>query len=75
MVFTSPVLLAKIFRFRRRPNHLYKLAPSRPARGALAIVTNVGRDAVDAAASARRASFFVSDARSVQTNGAKAGFV
>jgi hypothetical protein len=29
MVFTSPVLLAKIFRFPRRANHLYKLAPSR----------------------------------------------
>jgi hypothetical protein len=34
---------------------LLQLRPSHPARGALAIVTNVGRDAVDAAASARKA--------------------
>jgi hypothetical protein len=33
---------AKIFRFRRRANHLYRFAPSRSARRALAIVTNVG---------------------------------
>jgi hypothetical protein len=31
-----------------RVNHLYKLAPSRSDRGALAIVTDVERDAVDA---------------------------
>jgi hypothetical protein len=31
-----------------RANHLYKPAPSRLTRGALAIVTNAGRDAVDA---------------------------
>jgi hypothetical protein len=37
-----PVPASKIFRFRRRANHLYKLAPSCPERGALAIVTNVG---------------------------------
>ena len=41
---------AKIFRFTRRANHLYKFGPSHPTRGALAIVTNAGRDAVDAAA-------------------------
>ena len=46
-----PVLLAKIFPFTRRANHLYKLAPSRPTEGRIAIVTDAGRDAVDAAAS------------------------
>src|SRR6266850_1346374 len=35
-------LFQKILRFRRRANHLYKLAPSRPAEGRFAIVTNVG---------------------------------
>src|SRR5450631_1274873 len=30
----SPVPLAKIFRFTRRANHLYKFAPSHPTRGA-----------------------------------------
>src|SRR6202035_1693291 len=51
----SPVPFAKIFAFTRRANHLYKFAPSHPTRGALAIVTNAGRGAVDAAAlSARR---------------------
>jgi len=39
---------AKIFRFPRRANHLYKFAPSRPTEGRLAIVTDAGRDAVDA---------------------------
>src|SRR5882757_9954473 len=41
----------KIFRFRRRANHLYKLAPSRPTEGRIRIVRDAGRDAVDAAAS------------------------
>ena len=45
--FIYPVLFAKIFRFRRRANHLYKLAPSRLTEGRLAIVTNARRDAVD----------------------------
>src|SRR5713226_5542748 len=40
--------LQKIFRFPRRANHLYKLGPSRPTEGRLAIVTDAGRDAVDA---------------------------
>jgi hypothetical protein len=40
--------LRKIFRFPRRANHLYKLAPSCSVRGALAIVTDVERDAMDA---------------------------
>jgi hypothetical protein len=44
----SPVLLRKIFRFPRRANHLYQLAPSRSSRGAARDVTNAGRDAVDA---------------------------
>ena len=43
-----PALFAKIFRFPRRANHLYKLAPSRPTEGRFAIVTDAGRDAVDA---------------------------
>ena len=51
---TCPALSEKIFRFRRRANQRYQLAPSRPARGALRNVTNVGRDEVDAAALARR---------------------
>ena len=37
-----PVWVAKIFRFRRRANQFYQLAPSRSERGALAIVTDVG---------------------------------
>src|ERR1700736_2045062 len=32
--FGCPVPLAKIFRFTRRANHLYKFAPSHPTRGA-----------------------------------------
>ena len=43
-----PVPSIKISRLSRRANHLYKLAPSRSNRGALAIVTDVERDAVDA---------------------------
>jgi hypothetical protein len=43
-----PAPFAKIFRFPRRANHLYKLAPSRPTEGRHAIVTAAGRDAVDA---------------------------
>jgi hypothetical protein len=49
------VLRRKIFRFRRRANHRYKLAPSRPARGAYRDRHGRwARDAVDAAASARQ---------------------
>jgi hypothetical protein len=45
-----PALFAKIFLFSSDPNH--RLIPSRPVpqRGRLAIVTNAGRDAVDAEA-------------------------
>jgi len=43
-----PAPLRKIFRFPRRANHRYKLAPSCSDRGALAIVTDVEQDAVDA---------------------------
>jgi hypothetical protein len=46
-----PVWFAKRFRFARRANQTYKLRRPVPGRGALAIVTNVGRDAVDAVAS------------------------
>jgi hypothetical protein len=45
-----PVLSQKILRLTCRANHLYKLARSVSIRGALAIVTNVGRNAVDALA-------------------------
>src|SRR6266700_5171747 len=41
-------------RLTRRANQRYQLAPSHPPRGALAIVTNAGGDAVDAAALARK---------------------
>src|SRR6476620_12619132 len=51
---TCPALPQKIFRFRRRENQFYQLAPSHPPRGALAIVTNAGWDAVDATAPARK---------------------
>src|SRR3981081_1611090 len=44
-----------IFRFRRRANHLYKLARPTRQEGRIAIVTNAGWDAVDAAGAARRA--------------------
>ena len=44
----------KIFRFRRRANQFYQLAPSHPLKGALAIVTNAGWDAMDAAALVRK---------------------
>jgi hypothetical protein len=50
-----PVLACKISRYACRANHLYKLAPSHPKEGRLAIVTNARWDAVDAAASARLA--------------------
>ena len=41
---TNPVPLAKIFRFSRRANHLYKLARLPPDQeGRFAIVTDVGR--------------------------------
>jgi hypothetical protein len=46
--------LSKIFRFRRRANQFYQLAPSFPGkRGGSRVVTNAGSDAVDATASAR----------------------
>jgi hypothetical protein len=37
-----PALIRKIFRFTRRANHLYKLAPSHPTEGRIAIVTDAG---------------------------------
>jgi hypothetical protein len=45
-----PVPLAKTIRFCRRANQFYQLAPSHPQEGRIAIVTNAGWDAVDAAA-------------------------
>ena len=41
---TCPVLLAKIFRFRRRANHLYRFARLGPHEGRIAIVTDVGHE-------------------------------
>jgi hypothetical protein len=53
----SPVLPAKIFRFARRANHLYKPPPSRlDKRGGSRSSRNAGRDAVDADGAARRAA-------------------
>ena len=54
-----PVLSKKIFRLTCRANHPYKLAPSHPNEGRVAIVTNVamrcgGRRARDRRARARR---------------------
>src|SRR5450631_3604147 len=46
----SPVPFAKIFRFTRRANHLYKFAHPTPQEGRIMIVTNAGWVAVDAAA-------------------------
>jgi len=46
-----PVPWRKIFRLTRRANHFYNFVHPVSIRGALAIVTNVGWDAVDAAAS------------------------
>ena len=43
-----PVLFEKIFRFARRANHLYKPARLVSKVGRLAIVTDAGRDAMDA---------------------------
>ena len=40
--FFCPALLAKIFRFHRRANHLYKLAHPGPQEGRIMIVTVVG---------------------------------
>jgi hypothetical protein len=64
----SPVPFEKIFRFRRRANHRYRLAHPVPLRGALAIVTNVGagcggRGSVRRAAGLRGGLWPVSDQR------------
>jgi hypothetical protein len=48
---TRPVVLEKIFRFHARPNHRYQLAHPPRQEGRIAIVTDAGLDAVDAAAS------------------------
>jgi hypothetical protein len=45
-----PALIRKIFRFAPDPNQIYIHCRLVPIEGRLAIVTNAGRDAVDAAA-------------------------
>ena len=47
---TCPAPFRKIFPFRRRAKHLYPLAYPIPKEGRIAIVTDAGWDAVDAAA-------------------------
>src|SRR5712664_4841847 len=46
-----PAPFAKIFLFRLYPNHIYIARRLVPLEGRIAIVTDAGRDAVDAAAS------------------------
>jgi hypothetical protein len=70
-----PVLLAKIFRLVCRANQFYQLAPSFPGkRGGSRVVTDVGWDAVDAAALARsgdrRAGLSRERTAGARTNGA-----
>jgi hypothetical protein len=43
-----PVPIAEIIPFRAHPNHFYKPAVSSHQEGRLAIVTDAGRDAMDA---------------------------
>jgi hypothetical protein len=50
---TRPVPSSKIFRCRGTPNHPYIHGRLVPSEGRLAIVTNAGRDAVDATALGR----------------------
>ena len=46
-----PAPFAKIFRFPFHPNQIYIVSRPTPLEGRIAIVTDAGRDAVDAAAS------------------------
>jgi hypothetical protein len=46
--FACPALFAKIFWFSEDPNHFYIRCRPVPQEGRLAIVTDAGRDAVDA---------------------------
>jgi hypothetical protein len=46
--FICPVLFAKIFRFVDSPNQIYIPRHPAPTKGRFAIVTDVGRDAMDA---------------------------
>jgi hypothetical protein len=48
---TRPASSEKTFRFRRRANHRYHFAHPPRQEGRIAIVTDAGLDAVDAAAS------------------------
>jgi hypothetical protein len=68
-------LVAKIFPFSPDPNHFYIPRRLTPHEGRIAIVTDAGWDAVDAAALARdgvAGRFTVSDHRASKTNGAEA---
>jgi len=70
-------MLSKIFLFARDPNHIHILPVSSLNEGRIAIVTDVGWDAVDAAASARnrccRAGLQACEqSNGAQTNGAEA---
>jgi hypothetical protein len=49
-LFGCPAPFAKIFPFRPDPNHFYIPHRLVPLEGRIAIVTDAGRDAVDAAA-------------------------
>jgi hypothetical protein len=48
LIFRSPAPLAKIFPLTRRANQIYNSRRLVPLEGRLAIVTDAGRDAVDA---------------------------
>jgi hypothetical protein len=71
---SCPAPSQKIFRFRRRANQFYQLAPSHPGkRGGSRVVTDAGWDAVDAAALARMESqggFSRERSTGARTNGA-----
>jgi len=59
-----PALLRKIFRFTFHPNHLYIYRHPGPHEGRLAIVTDAGRDAMDAR-SAKDESAHLADGEAV----------
>ena len=71
-----PARLAKIFPCAFRPNHFYNPRHPVPGEGRIAIVTDVGRDAVDADGVGRvkrwQGGFPVSDSQSALTNDAVA---
>ena len=53
----SPVLPAKIFRFAADPNQIYIHCRLVPLEGRIAIVTDAGRDAVDASGAADESAY------------------